>query len=878
MKICKQCNIEYEDNMKFCPECGTKLENVRNTCPNCGTEYKEGQKFCSECGYKLIDSISVQENINSNANIEELYQKGLAIYEREDDDTSPEEKEDAVRCFTLAAEASHYKAMYMLACCYNEGYGIEEDETKAFEWYSKAAENGNVDAMYELARCYNYGIGIDEDKEKKIEWYLKAAENGNVHAMYELALSYFIGRGIHKDEEIAFDWCLKAAENGNVDAMYELAKWYYSGIGIDEDEEKAFEWYLKAAEKGNVDAMLCLAECYKERDCTDLNEEKAFEWYSKAAENGNVDAIRELADMYYYGDGVEYADKDEAHRLYIKASECEIILDSELKEIGDILLKRFNDEKGALECYKKAGDEDAQKELMRFKNRTSSAEGAFQYWKTNKQQTEWLIKAADSGHVEACNELGKAYLYGLYGPLQRDIPMAVKYFTQGAEKGNLDSIYYLGYYYDYIYYLETHKRNLKKCMELYEKAAIAGHSRSQFRLAEIYDSFSFLKDSKVNAITWYKKAAEQGHRQAQYKLAQHYASGNGVEKDIFAACKWYEKATEGNSDVDTHSIDYLDKWNKQGAQYDIGCYYYYGNGVMRDIDKAESWFSKAAEDGHEESKKMLEKVKEEKAYYKEGASTNVNSVNNFAIDRCVPHVFYIKSACIEITMPDGRHKSMSCGIGGDFSGWTGTGMLLNDGRFVTARHVVEPWSFCMNGGEVDEEQLGLNIIANNGGKVVARFNAISSTGVQISFTSDQCTINRWNDKTTLVKDGKKVVIATLDNTDYAYFRSGRSEGLPFNTMLSTNLLRGTKLEVLGFPLGLGANSATDINPIYGSGIVAVNGLQNGVILTTDTNYEQGNSGGPVFKANVNGVLEVIGLVSAGAGRVTGFIVPIAAVK
>lgn len=123
-----------------------------------------------------------------------------------------------------------------------------------------------------------------------------------------------------------------------------------------------------------------------------------------------------------------------------------------------------------------------------------------------------------------------------------------------------------------------------------------------------------------------------------------------------------------------------------------------------------------------------------------------------------------------------------------------------------------------------------------------------------------------------------MVIATLDNTDYAYFRSGRSEGLPFNTMLSTNLLRGTKLEVLGFPLGLGANSATDINPIYGSGIVAVNGLQNGVILTTDTNYEQGNSGGPVFKANVNGVLEVIGLVSAGAGRVTGFIVPIAAVK
>ena len=71
---------------------------------------------------------------------------------------------------------------------------------------------------------------------------------------------------------------------------------------------------------------------------------------------------------------------------------------------------------------------------------------------------------------------------------------------------------------------------------------------------------------------------------------------------------------------------------------------------------------------------------------------------------------------------------------------------------------------------------------------------------------------------------------------------------------------------------------TDINPIYGSGIVAARGLQNNVILTTDTNYEQGNSGGPVFYTNNDGELIVIGIVSAGAGRSTGFVVPISSIR
>jgi S1-C subfamily serine protease len=60
-------------------------------------------------------------------------------------------------------------------------------------------------------------------------------------------------------------------------------------------------------------------------------------------------------------------------------------------------------------------------------------------------------------------------------------------------------------------------------------------------------------------------------------------------------------------------------------------------------------------------------------------------------------------------------------------------------------------------------------------------------------------------------------------------------------------------------------------------MTASEGLTKGVILTTDTNFEEGNSGGPALYINSNGNLVVVGIVSASAGRSTGFIVPISSI-
>ncbi|MDE5625673.1 MAG: trypsin-like peptidase domain-containing protein, partial [Muribaculaceae bacterium] len=240
-------------------------------------------------------------------------------------------------------------------------------------------------------------------------------------------------------------------------------------------------------------------------------------------------------------------------------------------------------------------------------------------------------------------------------------------------------------------------------------------------------------------------------------------------------------------------------------------------------------------------------------------------------------VYYVMALGFEVTTPYGQRYEIKCGNGsGQIPGWSGTGFLLSDGRFVTARHVVEPWYF-LDGGDTSREMLSLNILASNGGRVVARFGAVSSTGDQILFSSSDCQTDRSGDQLRRTRSGEIVAVAPTGARDFATVSTGRAGGLPFSPEASRTLSRGTKLTVLSFPLGLGANSYNDINPVYGSATVAADGLQDGMILTTETTYEKGSSGGPVFITDSSGQLVVVGITSAIAGRSTGFIEPISSI-
>jgi len=213
---------------------------------------------------------------------------------------------------------------------------------------------------------------------------------------------------------------------------------------------------------------------------------------------------------------------------------------------------------------------------------------------------------------------------------------------------------------------------------------------------------------------------------------------------------------------------------------------------------------------------------------------------------------------------------------------SGTGFLLSDGSFVTARHVVEPWYF-LNEKSGDAEK-ALNIIASNGGKITHYFTAYSPSGGKISFKSTDFAVDRSSDVINKSKssDGNELLITmgseSLGNgKDWAVCKTdSRSGGLAFNKQLSANLAASTRLYILGFPFGMGVNSASDIKPIYSECQVSRDGLDNGKIDISNRSFDTGNSGGPVF-AKVNDQYYVVGIVSAELGN-QGLIVPLASIN
>jgi len=208
----------------------------------------------------------------------------------------------------------------------------------------------------------------------------------------------------------------------------------------------------------------------------------------------------------------------------------------------------------------------------------------------------------------------------------------------------------------------------------------------------------------------------------------------------------------------------------------------------------------------------------------------------------------------------------------------GSGFLLSDKRFITARHVIEPWYFIEDG---NSDFFAINVLIQVGAELTVNYLAVSPSGQMFRFTNNSFKINRNNDKNVSFTDenGDVFVIqkAELDSKDWAVLNTSISGGLAYDTNLSNTLSVKTNLDVLGYPLGMTAQSGSGISPIYGSCVVSADGLQNGVIMISDRNFEHGNSGGPVF-VEKNGKFYVVGIISAGAGDGIGFVVPISAVQ
>ena len=215
-----------------------------------------------------------------------------------------------------------------------------------------------------------------------------------------------------------------------------------------------------------------------------------------------------------------------------------------------------------------------------------------------------------------------------------------------------------------------------------------------------------------------------------------------------------------------------------------------------------------------------------------------------------------------------------------------TGFLNSDGYFITARHVIEPWahieSELKSGGlDYDNPIHRAAFAIAVGGSVEATIVAESKNGDRRTYHFTDFTVSdkRYKEvKTTSTdnNDNNIVIRQVFSHNDYAYLKTNTKSNLVMNRELSKNLAAGSRLDILGFPYGMGGDK-NNIRPLYTFATVAHSGLYHGQIAVTGDNSEQGNSGSPVFYKQGDKYY-VVGLVSSSLGNHAGIIVPASAIS
>ncbi|MHC4665054.1 MAG: tetratricopeptide repeat protein [Planctomycetota bacterium] len=260
MKCCK-CKAEIADGVRFCPECGASLADVEAMRVRCLKDVRECER-----------AVSVGE--------------GSRPYIRRNfDERLPEWKQ--------AADLGIPEAQWLLARCYDEGFGVERNEIHAISWHLKAAEQGYAAAQNHLGSCYQNGSGVPQDEAEAVEWYRKAAEQGYAIAQSNLGWCYDTGTGVAQDEAEAAKCYRKAAEQGDYTSQYNLGVHCEWGSGIDQDKAEALKWYRKAADQGYEQAE----EAFKRLTDEVATEEKERQAKAEDAEQRFRRACKEaLAD------------------------------------------------------------------------------------------------------------------------------------------------------------------------------------------------------------------------------------------------------------------------------------------------------------------------------------------------------------------------------------------------------------------------------------------------------------------------------------------------------------------------------------------------------------------------------------------------------
>ena len=237
----------------------------------------------------------------------------------------------------------------------------------------------------------------------------------------------------------------------------------------------------------------------------------------------------------------------------------------------------------------------------------------------------------------------------------------------------------------------------------------------------------------------------------------------------------------------------------------------------------------------------------------------------------------------------------------DFVG--GTGFLLEDGRFVTARRVVEPWFYYWS-TSIGEDNKGniwtlgdLQACVNAGLKVEGNFTAYSPAQTSFKFSTSEMTksapkLKKYIETYKVSRYLRRIVDSSIGI--YVYDTKSSAEdwatlgkrdqlnvvdGLKYSASASLSPKSGEDVIILGYPHSDGFSNSLTVNPEQRKNTINSPDLNDvNVIEMATKRFYKGADGAPVLQ-NIGGVWTVIGILGHTDGASDrDFAAPIANIK
>lgn len=334
-----------------------------------------------------------------------------------------------------AEENEHYSVCFepvnanLLGIAYELGITVDIDINKALLYYKASKYSGNLDGLYLYSSLM---LQSNPECNEYLQDMLSAAEGGSVLALTGVGNFYYEGQhGLPIDKEKAYEYYEIAAKLNGAAAMYYTAFGYKNGECLPKDIELAYMYALKAKEKGFPRAYRLLAIMYESGNFVRKDLKKAIELYDYAIKGG--DYLSYCYQGFVYG---ELGNTDKKVELYKRA--VELAENGRIKsgipfyrlaflyEVGEDVTRNFE---LSIKYYLKAAERKQQYSMDFVVSKILLLD--------KDKQMPYLQQAYKFGCKRAAYSLGQIEKAKRKNDKEKLSDLAVKYFEEGAESGDI---------------------------------------------------------------------------------------------------------------------------------------------------------------------------------------------------------------------------------------------------------------------------------------------------------------------------------------------------------------------------------------------------------------------------------------------------------